>query len=118
MSYETITLSIDAGVACVTLNRPDRLNAFNVKMQDELFDALARIEAPGSGARVLLLTANGRGFCSGVDLTDRKPLPDGQKHDLGATLEAKNPLFARLYHSPIPVVCAVNGVAAGGPFGL
>jgi len=118
MDYQTIELSIAAGIARVTLNRPDRLNAFNVKMQDELFDAFARIESPHSGARVLLLTANGRGFCSGVDLTDRKPLPEGQKHDLGASLEAKNPLFSRLYHSPIPVVCAVNGVAAGMGVGL
>lgn len=118
MDYQTITCSIDAGIARITLNRPDRLNAFNVRMQDELFDAFDRIDAPGSGARVLLLGANGRGFCSGVDLTDRKPLPDGQKHDLGASLEAKNPLFSRLYHSPIPVVCAVNGVAAGMGVGL
>jgi len=116
--YDTIAFSIDAGVARITLNRPDRLNAFNVKMQDELFDAMARIEAPDSGARVLLLSANGRGFCSGVDLTDRKPMPAGQKHDLGASLEAKNPLFSKLYHSPIPVVCAVNGVAAGMGVGL
>lgn len=118
MDYQTIEFSIDAGIARVTLNRPDRLNAFNVKMQDELFDAFARIESPQSGARVLLLSANGRGFCSGVDLTDRKPLPDGHKHDLGASLEAKNPLFSRLHHSPIPVVCAVNGVAAGMGVGL
>jgi len=116
--YETIAFSIDAGVARITLNRPDRLNAFNVKMQDELFDAMARIEAPDSGARVLLLSASGRGFCSGVDLTDRKPMPAGQKHDLGASLEAKNPLFSKLYHSPIPVVCAVNGVTAGMGVGL
>ncbi|MEI6319968.1 MAG: enoyl-CoA hydratase-related protein [Pseudomonadota bacterium] len=118
MDYQTITFSIDAGIARITLNRPDRLNAFNVRMQDELFDAFERIDAPDSGARVLLLGAHGRGFCSGVDLTDRKPLPEGQKHDLGASLEAKNPLFSRLYHSPIPVVCAVNGVAAGMGVGL
>ncbi len=118
MNYQTITLSIDDGIARLTLNRPDRLNAFNVQMQDELFDAFARIEAEGSGARVLLLGANGRGFCSGVDLTDRKPLPAGQKHDLGASLEAKNPLFAKLYRFPMPVVCAVNGVAAGMGVGL
>jgi len=118
MDYQTIAFSIDAGIARITLNRPDRLNAFNVRMQDELFDAFAQIEAPDSGARVLLLAANGRGFCSGVDLTDRKPLPEGQKHDLGASLEAKNPLFSKLYHSPIPVVCAVNGVAAGMGVGL
>ncbi|MBC7778840.1 MAG: enoyl-CoA hydratase/isomerase family protein [Proteobacteria bacterium] len=118
MTFETIEFSIEAGVARIALNRPDRLNAFNLRMQDELFDAFKRIEATDSGARAILLTANGRGFCSGVDLTDRKPLPAGEKHDLGAALEAKNPLFARLYHSPIPVVCAVNGVAAGMGVGL
>ncbi|MBY0438928.1 MAG: enoyl-CoA hydratase/isomerase family protein, partial [Burkholderiales bacterium] len=70
MDYQTLDFSIDAGIARITLNRPDRLNAFNVRMQDELFDAFARIDAPDSGARVLLLGANGRGFCSGVDRTD------------------------------------------------
>jgi 2-(1,2-epoxy-1,2-dihydrophenyl)acetyl-CoA isomerase len=118
MRYETIEFAIDQGVATLALARPDRLNAFNVRMQDELFDALDRIEAPDSGARALLLTGRGRGFCSGVDLTDRKPLPEGRKHDLGAALEAKNPLFSRLYRFPIPVVCAVNGVAAGMGVGL
>jgi 2-(1,2-epoxy-1,2-dihydrophenyl)acetyl-CoA isomerase len=118
MRYETIEFSIDQGVATLALARPDRLNAFNVRMQEELFDAFDRIEAPESGARALLLTGRGRGFCSGVDLTDRKPLPEGRKHDLGAALEAKNPLFTRLYRFPIPVVCAVNGVAAGMGVGL
>jgi 2-(1,2-epoxy-1,2-dihydrophenyl)acetyl-CoA isomerase len=117
-NYQAIEFSIEQGIARITLNRPDRLNAFNVQMQEELFDAFARIERRDSGARVLLLGANGRGFCSGVDLTDRKPLPEGQKHDLGASLEAKNPLFAKLYRFPIPVVCAVNGVAAGMGVGL
>lgn len=118
MQYETIEFGIDAGVATLALSRPDRLNAFNVRMQEELFDALDRIEAPDSGVRAVLFTGRGRGFCSGVDLTDRKPLPEGRKHDLGAALEAKNPLFARLYRFPMPVVCAVNGVAAGMGVGL
>ena len=77
MDYQTITFSSDEGIATLTLNRPDRLNAFNVRMQDELFDAFERNDAPDSGARVLLLGANGRGVRSGVDLTDRTPLPAG-----------------------------------------
>lgn len=111
MSYQTIVFSLEAGVARLTLDRPDRLNAFNQRMQDELFDACARMDA--AEMRVLLITGAGRAFCSGVDLTDRKPPPAGQKHDLGASLDAKNPLIARLHRFPFPVVCAVNGVAAG-----
>jgi 2-(1,2-epoxy-1,2-dihydrophenyl)acetyl-CoA isomerase len=111
MDYETIVFSLEDGVARLTLARPERLNAFNLRMQQELHDAYERIDA--AEVRVLLVTGAGRAFCSGVDLADRKPLPAGEKHDLGASLEAKNPLIARLHRFPFPVVCAVNGVAAG-----
>ena len=67
--YETILFSLEAGIARLTLNRPDRLNSFNVRMHEEVADALSRLE----GARTLVLTGAGRGFCAGQDLGDRAP---------------------------------------------
>ena len=69
MSYETILCSIDQGVARLTLNRPDKLNSFNVAMHTEVRHALGQL--PDGGARVLILTGAGRGFCAGQDLGDR-----------------------------------------------
>src|SRR6187402_3022004 len=68
MNYESILYSIDGGIARITLNRPDRLNSFTAAMHAEVRDALARVT--GDGARVLLLTGAGRGFCAGQDLSD------------------------------------------------
>ena len=97
-------------IASITLNRPERLNAFNQAMLNELHAALAEIERDRS-IRVLLLTGAGRGFCAGQDLGERNVR---DKVDLGATLEQNyNPLLKRLRALPYPVVCAVNGVAAG-----
>jgi 2-(1,2-epoxy-1,2-dihydrophenyl)acetyl-CoA isomerase len=111
MSYETILFEIDDGAARLTLNRPDRLNSFTVQMHEEVADALDRVEA--QGARALLLTGAGRGFCAGQDLSDRAVAP-GQSVDLGESVEKRyNPLVRKLTSMPIPVVCAVNGVAAG-----
>ena len=69
MTYETILYSVDAGVGRITLNRPDKLNSFNSQMHSELRAALARLVP--DGARVLVLTGAGRGFCAGQDLGDR-----------------------------------------------
>jgi 2-(1,2-epoxy-1,2-dihydrophenyl)acetyl-CoA isomerase len=112
MDYKTILLDIAGGAARLTLNRPDRLNSFNVEMHDEVAHALGRVEA--SGARVLLLTGAGRGFCAGQDLSDSSVMPGDERLDLGETLEVRyNPLVRRLASLPAPVICAVNGVAAG-----
>ncbi len=109
MSFETIVLDLAGGVARLTLNRPDRLNSFTVRMHAEVGQALGRIEA--EGARVLLLTGAGRGFCAGQDLADPAVVSGA---DLGEALEDRyNPLIRRLVALPMPVVCAVNGVAAG-----
>ncbi len=111
MSYETIQFQLDAGVARLTLNRPDRLNAFNVRMHTEVADALRQIEASAT-TRVLLLTGAGRAFCAGQDLSERDV--NAGPLDLGhATGTYYNPLVRRLTALPLPVVCAVNGVAAG-----
>lgn len=110
--YSTITFDMSDGVARLTLNRPDRLNSFTVEMHREISHALGRVE--GEGARVMLLTGAGRGFCAGQDLSDRSVAPGGEGVDLGASLrELYNPLVRRITALPLPVVCAVNGVAAG-----
>lgn len=107
--YETILFAAEAGIARLTLNRPDRLNSFTVQMHDEVADALGRLE----GARVLILTGAGRGFCAGQDLNDRAVAP-GEAVDLGESVENRyNPLVRTLTRLPMPVIARVNGVAAG-----
>lgn len=112
MDYQTILLEIAEGAARLTLNRPDRLNSFTVQMHEEVAHALDQVER--GGARVLLITGAGRGFCAGQDLSDSSVKPGDKGIDLGETLEARyNPLIRRLAALEAPVICAVNGVAAG-----
>jgi 2-(1,2-epoxy-1,2-dihydrophenyl)acetyl-CoA isomerase len=114
MSERSILFELSDGVARVTLNRPDRLNAFNVEMHEQLREALERVADPASGARVLVLTGAGRGFCAGQDLSDRAVAPGGGRTDLGESIELRyKPLVLRLRALPMPVIAAVNGVAAG-----
>src|SRR6266700_4753272 len=100
------------GYRIITLNRPQRLNAFNEEMHVALRAALDDAQAdPACGA--LLVTGAGRGFCAGQDLSDRMP-GSGPPRDLGQSLDTLyNPLVRRLHALPFPVVAAVNGVAAG-----
>ncbi len=110
MSYETILFDVSSGVAKLTLNRPDRLNSFTVQMHEEVARALGYLR----DARVLVVTGAGRGFCAGQDLNDRAVAPGGEGVDLGESLEKRyNPLIKRLTSLQMPVICAVNGVAAG-----
>jgi 2-(1,2-epoxy-1,2-dihydrophenyl)acetyl-CoA isomerase len=112
-AYETILFSIDDRAARLTLNRPDRLNSFTVQMHEEVAAALDSVERDAS-VRTLLITGSGRGFCAGQDLSDRAVSPGGSDVDLGESLEKRyNPLIRRVTSLPMPVVCAVNGVAAG-----
>jgi 2-(1,2-epoxy-1,2-dihydrophenyl)acetyl-CoA isomerase len=100
------------GYRVITLNRPDRLNSFNEAMHAALMAALLDAEADGD-CRALILTGAGRGFCAGQDLSDRVFSP-GQAPDLSSTLERLyNPLVRKLRELQMPVICAVNGVAAG-----
>ena len=109
MTYQTIEFKLDGGVARLTLNRPDRLNSITVEMHEEVADALSKL----MGARVLVLTGAGRGFCAGQDLNDRAVAP-GQAVDLGESVERRyNPLIRTLTSLPFPVIARVNGVAAG-----
>ena len=101
------------GYHVLTLNRPDRLNSFNEAQHLALRAALEECAADTSCGAVLL-TGAGRGFCAGQDLSDRDPTIQGESPDLGMTLETYyNPLVRQLRAMEKPVVCAVNGVAAG-----
>jgi 2-(1,2-epoxy-1,2-dihydrophenyl)acetyl-CoA isomerase len=117
MSYQTINFEVTDGIARLTLNRPDRLNSFNTTMHLEVRAALSSIMDGNKGeakARVLVLTGAGRGFCAGQDLGDRAVAPGGASVDLGESIEKNyKPLVMTLRNLPMPVIGAVNGVAAG-----
>lgn len=113
MAYETIRLEVSRGVATLTLNRPERLNSFNVAMHGEVRAALEAIRADPA-VRCLVLTGAGRGFCAGQDLSDRAVAPGDAPLDLGESIENYyKPLVLALHQLPLPVIAAVNGVAAG-----
>lgn len=112
MLFETIQFNVERGIARLTLNRPDKLNSFNSAMHGEVRAALSRVTA--EGGRVLVLTGAGRAFCAGQDLGDRAVAPGGQGVDLGESIEKNyKPLVLALRNLPLPVIAAVNGVAAG-----
>lgn len=110
---DPLLMDIDAGVATLTLNRPARLNSFTGALHDALRDALSRVRAD-RGIRAMIITGTGRAFCAGQDLSERAATPAGVPPDLGASLEKNyKPLVLGLRALPIPVIAAVNGVAAG-----
>lgn len=112
MNPEHITVERDGSVSVVTLNRPDVLNSFNRKMATELHDAI-RSASDDSGVRAVFLTGAGRAFCAGQDLSEATP-GKTQDLDLGEMVRATyNPVIRALRMIEKPVVCAVNGVAAG-----
>lgn len=105
------------GVAILTMNRPDKLNAMAPASLDLFVELLDRVRDEGR-ARVLLLTGRGRAFCSGADLSAEDPATGGIPADRGAGLEkGHNIVFDRMRYLPIPIICAVNGGAAGGGCG-
>lgn len=114
MEYKNIQFAVEAGVARLTLNRPDKLNSFTGEMHAELRDALDRVQAD-KAARVLLLTGAGRAFCAGQDLADPDmAATDGKMPDIGNVVEKNyKPLVLRLQNLRVPTIAAVNGIAAG-----
>jgi 2-(1,2-epoxy-1,2-dihydrophenyl)acetyl-CoA isomerase len=108
----SILATLETGVLTITLNRPDKLNAFNPEMHEQLREALERAKA--GEVRAVLLTGAGRAFCAGQDLSERNVAPGAPSIDLAVSLGSNyNPLVRRLRELAKPVVCAVNGVAAG-----
>jgi 2-(1,2-epoxy-1,2-dihydrophenyl)acetyl-CoA isomerase len=108
MDYQTITLEIADDIAVVRLDRPDVMNAMNTQMRAEIGHA---VREAGQGARVVVLTGNGRAFCSGQDLGDEQ---DAANMDLERILRDEYvPMLRAIYDCPVPVISAVNGAAAG-----
>ncbi|MDS4014033.1 MAG: 2-(1,2-epoxy-1,2-dihydrophenyl)acetyl-CoA isomerase PaaG [Candidatus Accumulibacter sp.] len=118
MSFATINYAVDAGIARITLNRPDRLNSFNEVMHEEIRRALSLLEVDAS-ARVLVVDGAGRAFCAGQDLSDPAVAIGDQPPAIGDVIERNyKPLVLRLHKLPMPTLCAVHGVAAGAGVSL
>lgn len=111
MAYETVILTKEDGVAVLTLNRPDKLNAVNMKMREEILGILGDLETDNE-IRALIVTGNGRGFCSGADINEFAAGIDDE--ELQATINEQLLLMAKsFYEFEKPIIGAINGVAAG-----
>ncbi|WP_161889461.1 enoyl-CoA hydratase-related protein [Pontibacter russatus] len=110
MNYACLLYEVANGVATITLNRPDVFNAFNDQQSYDLQDALKQV-ARDESVRVVVLTGAGKAFCSGQDL---KAIAGASKRDLSESLEKRyNPIIRAMRDLPKPIICKLNGVAAG-----
>jgi methylglutaconyl-CoA hydratase len=116
MAYTTIQLTIEAGVATVTLNRPEKRNAISYELIEDLRAALD--EVAKSSAQILILTGAGKAFCSGMDLENLKALTGRSPEQNMKDSEIMAGLFRSLYDFPKPTIAAVNGAAIAGGCGL
>lgn len=113
MDYQNIIAEEKNGVGYLTFNRPKALNSFNVDMHREVADVL-NLWTKNPEVRCVVISGEGRGFCAGQDLGDRVVDPNAEAPDLGYSIETYyNPLIKTIVNMPKPVICAVNGVAAG-----
>lgn len=110
MTYETILFDVKEGIASLTLNRPDVFNAFNEQLSADVNDALKKV-AKDKSIRVLVISGAGKAFCSGQDL---KAIAGSKNRSLSESLYKRyNPMIRAIRNLPIPVICKLNGVAAG-----
>jgi 2-(1,2-epoxy-1,2-dihydrophenyl)acetyl-CoA isomerase len=116
MGYKTLILTRDKGVATVTLNRPEVLNALNTKLSEELGLAIEEVSRD-AGVRVLVITGAGRGFCAGGDMKDL-PISAGNMVASTEALEAWHKILLSIRRLEKPVIAAVNGVAVGAGLDL
>ncbi|MDS7933086.1 2-(1,2-epoxy-1,2-dihydrophenyl)acetyl-CoA isomerase PaaG [Acinetobacter sp. V91_7] len=113
MDYQNIIAEEKNGVGYLTFNRPKALNSFNVDMHREVAEVLNQW-TKNPDVRCVVISGEGRGFCAGQDLGDRVVDPNVEAPDLGYSIETYyNPLIKTIVNMPKPVICAVNGVAAG-----
>ncbi|MBP1494091.1 2-(1,2-epoxy-1,2-dihydrophenyl)acetyl-CoA isomerase [Acinetobacter nosocomialis] len=113
MDYQNIIAEEKNGVGYLTFNRPKALNSFNVDMHREVAEVL-NLWTKDPDVRCVVISGEGRGFCAGQDLGDRVVDPNAEAPDLGYSIETYyNPLIKTIVNMPKPVICAVNGVAAG-----
>lgn len=113
MDYQNIIAEEKNGVGYLTFNRPKALNSFNVDMHREVAEVLNQW-TKNPDVRCIVISGEGRGFCAGQDLGDRVVDPNAEAPDLGYSIETYyNPLIKTIVNMPKPVICAVNGVAAG-----
>jgi len=114
MEFQRAKLDIDGNVGILTLNHPEVINAISTEMLGGLMNALAEVENPKNGVRCLIMTGAGRGFCAGANLQPSSGNVSGLG-GAGSVLEtAYHPFLRKLRELPMPLVTAVNGVAAGG----
>lgn len=116
MAFETVSYNVEDGVALISLNRPEVVNAINEQLGQELYEAMKMVDGDSS-VRAAVLTGTGRGFCAGQDLGD----PTAVKANMqlaDSVRDRYNPLLAKMHDLKVPLIAAVNGAAAGAGFGL